>query len=254
MIWSRWLGRSKTNNSKFEEWQSQNPSKPFKDFFAEAVVSKLARGRAHASLGGNLQGGTFGRTGQRSFKRLTLYGLETSDICVDYGCGTLRMGIHAINYLGAGRYWGMDISGDLLKEGRALIGETLWEEKQPHLRVISAESVAEVAAVKPTMLLSIKVLIHVHPDELPEYVRNIMTIIGTSGQAIVTGKWSDESTVQIGALSWLHAASRVGDLVSANGGCMEIIKGNERELEGLGQTAKFGALRFVHIDRVPRRP
>ena len=103
----------------------------------------------------------------------------------------------------------MDISAALLKEGRALIGETLWRKKQPQLRVISAETVAEVAAIKPTMLFSIKVMIHVHPDELPEYIRNIMTIIGTSGQAIVIGKWSDQETLQIGELSWLHAGSRV---------------------------------------------
>jgi hypothetical protein len=102
------------------------------------------------------------------------------------------------------------------------------------------------------MLFSIKALIHVHPNELPEYIRNIRTIIGSSGQAIVTGKWSDESTLQIGRMSWLHAVSRVGDLVSANGGCMEIIKEEEREKKGLGQTAKFGALRFAHVSRAPR--
>jgi hypothetical protein len=144
---SRWLGRSEVKDSNFEEWQSRNPSKPFKDFFAESVSSKLAGGKTHASLGGNLLRGTFGRSGSKSFRRLTENGLKTSDTCVDYGCGTLRIGIHAINYLGPGRYWGMDISDTLLKEGRALIGETLWEEKHPHLRVISAESVAEVAAV-----------------------------------------------------------------------------------------------------------
>ena len=220
---SRWLSRSKIKNDRFEEWQRQNPTRSFKDFFAESVVSKLAKGKAHKSLGGNLRDGMFGLSGQKTFKRLTRYGLQPTDRCVDYGCGTLRVGIHAINYLGPGLYWGMDISAALLKEGRALIGETLWEEKQPHLRVISAETVAEVAAIKPAMLFSIKVMIHVHPNELPEYIRNIMTIIGTSGQAIVIGKWSDEETLQIGELSWLHAGSRVGDIVSANGGCMEIL-------------------------------
>jgi hypothetical protein len=102
------------------------------------------------------------------------------------------------------------------------------------------------------MLLSIKVLIHIHPDELPEYIRNVMTIIGTSGQAIITGKWSDQSTEQIGSLSWLHATSRVRDLVEANGGRMEILKEKERA----GQSAKFGALRFAHagwvLDRAPQ--
>jgi hypothetical protein len=249
----RWLGRLKAKSGAFEEWQRQNPSKPFKEFFAESVGSKLARGKAHASLGGKLlQGGTFGHTGQRAFKRLAAYGLTANDACVDYGCGTLRMGIHAINYLGPGLYWGLDISDLLLKEGRALIGEGLWQEKRPHLRVISPESVEEVAAVKPAMLLSLKVLIHVHPDELPEYIRNIMTIIGTWGQALVTGKWSDEDTVQTGALSWLHAAPRIRDLVGANGGYVEILKERNYESDGNDKPAKYGMLRFAPVSRVPR--
>ena len=250
---SRWLSRSTPNGKRFEEWQRQNPSKPFKEFFAESVVSKLAKGRAHKSLGGNLQDGIFGRSGEKTFKRLTKYGLKSNDTCVDYGCGTLRIGIHAINYLGHGLYWGMDISDALLKAGRKLIGETLSEEKKPHLRVISPETVAEVAALKPAMLFSIKVLIHIHPDELPDYIRNIMTIIGTSGQAIITGKWSDEDTLQIGELSWLHGLSTLRDIVSANGGRLEIIKEEDREPEGFGNTAKFGELRIAHVRRVPHK-
>jgi len=161
------------------------------------------------------------------------------------------MGVHAIDYLGAGLYWGMDVSGVLLKQGRALIGDKLWEEKRPHLRVISAESVAEVAAVKPAMLLSIKVLIHVHPEELPEYVQNIMTIIGASGRAIVTGKWSDGISLQTGTLSWLHDLSRVEALVRMNGGRMDILKERALLKEGLGHTARSGALRFARVGSVP---
>ena len=51
-------------------------------------------------------------------------------------------------------------------------------EKQPHLRVISDASVAEAAAAKPSLLFSEKVLIHVHPDELVQYFRNVLRIIG----------------------------------------------------------------------------
>ena len=65
---SRWLSRSTTNGKRFEEWQRQNPSKPFKEFFAESVVSKLAKGRAHKSLGGNLQDGIFGRSGGKNIQ------------------------------------------------------------------------------------------------------------------------------------------------------------------------------------------
>jgi len=231
--------------SKFGKWRQQNPSKPFKDYYAERVEGKLRDGKPHATLGGKLLDGKYGVSGASDFQKIVDFGLKPDDTCVDYGCGTLRVGIHTINYLGRGAYWGLDISDFLLEEGRKLIGEPLWAEKQPHLRVISDESVAEAAAAKPALLFSGKVLIHVHPDELSQYLHNVLKIIGPSGQAIITGKWSDKETIDYSTLSWAHSISTIQGLVKAQGGRLTIVKEKERELERTGETAKLGALRIV---------
>ena len=154
-------------------------------------------------------------------------------------------GIHAINYLGKGAYWGLDISDFLLGEGRKLIGETLWQEKQPHLRMISDASVAEAAAAKPSLLFSEKVLIHVHPDELEQYFRNVLRIIGLSGQAIIRGKWSDKETIAYSSLSWAHSISTIQNLVKAEGGSLMILKEEERKLSQTGKTVRFGTLKII---------
>jgi hypothetical protein len=239
----------KVEMSSFEEWQRKNPSKSFKDFFAERTEKKLRKGKAHASLGGNLLYDlVYGTSGKEYFQRLVDRGLKPEDACVDYGCGTLRVGIHAINYLGVSRYWGLDISNFLLEEGRKLIGNDLWKAKQPNLRVISAQAVAEAAAAMPALLFSSKVLIHVHPDDLSEYVGNIMTIIGATGEAIVTGKWSDrDETMQYSRQSWVHRLATVEDLVRARGGKLEVLGDHESKLEQAGQTARTGTLRIVSI-------
>jgi hypothetical protein len=229
-----------------EDWQTHDPSKPFKEFYAKNVEAKLRQGRPHRSLGGNLFGRKYGKAGEGLFRRLVNLGLKPDDTCVDYGCGTLRLGIHAINYLNPRCYWGLDISDFLLQEGRKLIGDRLWVEKQPNLHVISADSVAEVAATRPAMLFSIKVLIHVHPDELPEYLHNIMRIIGVSGQAIIASKWSDKETIRYSELSWAHAISVVQDLVKANGGKTEIISEEACRLDHVGLTTKSGLLRIIN--------
>jgi hypothetical protein len=104
--------------------------------------------------------------------------------------GTLRVGVHLIKYLKAGCYWGLDISEF---EGQSLIGNELWLEKQPNLKVISDKSVTEAAAAHASFLISTKVLIHVHPDELEEYFHNVVRIIKPSGQAIIDGKCSDRN-------------------------------------------------------------
>ena len=236
--------------SKFEEWERRNPSKQFKDFFGETVQSKMGSGKDHLNLGGNLPGNEFGKSGQRFFKTLLALGLKEDDTCVEYGCGTLRAGIHAIEYLRPGAYWGLDISEFLLAEGRKLLGEELWEEKQPRLRLICPESVAEVAACKPAMLFSVKVLIHVHPAELPEFISNIMTIIGTDGQAIIKGVWSDKATLQFSGRSWAHSAPVIRDLALEMGGNFLILNETECQLEPIGQIAKKGTFRLSRIKRI----
>ena len=234
--------------SSFEEWRRKNPSKSFKDFFAERTEKKLRKGKAHASLGSNLLYNlVYGTSGKKYFQRFVKAGLKPQDACVDYGCGTLRVGIHAINYLDVGSYWGLDISDYLLEEGRKLIGDDLWKAKRPNLRVISAEAVAEAAAAKPAMLFSSKVLIHVHPDELAEYVGNVMTIIGATGEAIITGKWSDRETMRYSSQSWVHRLATVEDLVKARGGKVEVLADHESKLEQVGHTAKTGTLRIISI-------
>jgi hypothetical protein len=232
------------HNDKFQEWRRRNPGKQFKDFYAEQAQRSLRKRKTHRTLGGNLLKGEFGSSGKDFFSKLVDLGLKPNDTCIDYGCGTLRIGIHAINYLKPGAYWGMDTSEFLLGEGRKLIGDRLWAEKQPNLRVISTESVAEVAAAKPVLLFSNRVLFHVHPDELSEYFRNIINIIGRSGKAIITGKWSHQETIRLNQHAWAHGISIVQELVENEGGSMAIITEQKGRLEQVN-VYKSGILRIV---------
>ena len=213
---------------------------------------QIAQGKISQEPWNRLFDGEHGTSGKGFIEKLLALGLKPDDTCVDYGCGTLRLGIHAINYLQPGAYWGMDISEFLLEEGRRLIGDGLWVKKQPHLRVISAESVAEAAAAKPTMLFSVKVLIHVHPAELGKYFQNIMTIIGASGQAIITGKWSEKETLRYSQLSWAHSINSVQGFVKAEGGNVEIIREQECRLEHVDHAARSGMLRIVRDSSIAR--
>jgi hypothetical protein len=140
------------------------------------------------------------------------------DTCVDYGCGTLRVGIHAINYLNPGRYWGMDISASFLAQGLELIGSKMAQVKIPNLRVISPATIREVAAAKPKLLYSVNVLLHVHPAELSEYMADILKIIADSGVGVVTGEWTNGRTIQVARQSWIHGETNLREAVENAGG------------------------------------
>lgn len=232
----------------FEEWRSRNPSKSIKEFYAQRKKSQMDGGAAQSTFGADLKSGrSFETSGVSIFRDLVGFGLKPTDACVDYGCGTLRIGQHVIKYLAPGQYWGFDIADWLLEDGKNLIGAELVAEKKPQLRVISREAVLEVAAAKPAMLFSAKVMQHVHPSELSEYFDNVMTVIGTWGQAIIDSKWSGGETVQYRVNGWAHSMKTIRDLVAQKGGRTEILKEGVQPLplEGTG-SAKKGLIRVVH--------
>ena len=229
--------------TRFEAWRKRNPNKQFKDFFSEGVRAKLTRGRPHMTLGGNLHTSEFGSSGHKEVSRLLTEGLKPEDVCVDYGCGTLRIGVQVMDYLQPGNYWGFDIDNFLLEEGRKLVGEEKMAAKRPNLRVIAPAALAEAAACKPAMLFSYAVLIHVHPLELNEYWSNILSVIGDSGKAIVTGRWTYDETLQYSGQGWAYAMSTLTDVVQKQGARLEIIIERDVELKGFGRTVKQGALR-----------
>lgn len=212
-----------TKKITFEEWRATRPGRSFKDFFLEDLQSKWATGRPHPTLGANLAKKRFGEDAE-FLGKLVGYGLEPDHVCVDYGCGTLRIGVHVISYLERDRYWGLDIGDLVLDEGKILIGDKLIAEKRPRLRVISPECVAEVAAVKPALLFSVRVLQHVHPEDIAEFFENVVTIIGASGQAIIRSRLSEEETVRYGDKNWAHSAAVIRGLLSGLDAEMVVVR------------------------------
>jgi SAM-dependent methyltransferase len=233
----RIFGRAKlaVQNHQFKRWQLRNPGATFKSYFAGIVKDDLAYGRWHPSLGHRWTG-TLGELNPLLKRRL-----QPDDVCVDYGCGTLRVGVRAIRFLERGCYWGLDIDQALLDEGAQLIGPEL-ESKAPNLRVISPATVREAADAKPALLFSLKVLIHVHPDELNEYFENILTIIGESGRAIITGKWSPDRTFQLGRQSWAHSLHGLTEIVARKGGRLTLLQEKTLLFSEIGNIGRGGAL------------
>jgi hypothetical protein len=208
--------------------QSQNES------YSSRAERQLKKGKPHRTLGGNLRDREFGISGSNLFQTLVQFGLKPEDSCVDYGCGTLRIGIHLIRYLNPGGYWGMDVSEFFLDEGRHLVGESLWCEKRPNLRIISAGSIAEAANAHPAMVLSNRVMRHVAPKALPEFLGNISRLIATSGQAIVTAHWTERAPISLrGGKSWAHTLSEIDEIVKAYGCSVEAIPDSTEAVQGI---------------------
>lgn len=239
-------------NFRFHCWKKLTGSN-FGKYYANSFKGRVQHRQLHKSLGERLKDDDFGENGRREFQQIVQYGLQSNNVCIDYGCGTLRVGVHIIDYLNFGKYWGLDLDPYLLDEGRRLVGEKLFTEKSPNLRVISSEVVNEVAALQPDFLFSFRVLTHVHPDELADYIGNIVKIIGTSAKGRVAGKWSPEETFQYSWQGWAHSIHTVRNLVGRYDGQLSVDREKDRLCPVTGRVLKAGV--FTITSRgVTQRP
>lgn len=78
-------------------------------------------------------GGMWEEIGKLQFDFLVEQGLRPEHYLLDVGCGSLRGGIHFIQYLEPGHYFGIDISKELLDAGRVELKTNGLTHKNPTL-------------------------------------------------------------------------------------------------------------------------
>ncbi len=82
-------------------------------YYDEAVIRDAVANGRHRDL----IGGLWDKMGRHQFRFLVEQGLTQKHRLLDIGCGSLRLGVRAIEYLDPGRYYGTDISRDLIDAG-----------------------------------------------------------------------------------------------------------------------------------------
>ena len=80
-----------------------------------------------------------GNTSQKSWEQhglqmhqcLVSSGMRPEHVMLHIGCGNLRIGVHAIDYLDSGNCWGIDISPENIAEGWGFAVERALDSKMP---------------------------------------------------------------------------------------------------------------------------
>src|SRR5262245_37143245 len=192
---------------RFVLWSLRNPGRSFTDFYADRVTSSIARGKRHSSLGPKLKPGSI-EGANRTFFWLLRQGVQPNDMVVDYGCGTLRIGVLLIEFLDADCYIGMDIDERILNLGRSALPPTLVESKRPNLEVISPESLDRIAAKCPKWVFSKGVLQHVPPHELHEYFLRLSYLIHAGATGFIRVRVASAAK-RLGPKTWVHGLSQL---------------------------------------------
>lgn len=216
------------NNAQFALWKQLNRDKNFADFYAWQITRKLDKGRAHRTLGARRfdRDNLFSAAPVHNAKTLgqrrpdllidhfISLGLEPHHVVVDYGCGSLRVGRHLIDYLDAGKYWGLDVTDRFYKDGLGLLEPETQRCKGPQCRVISTSSLAEVAAHKPDFIFSVAVLKHVPESDLDGYFDKLCGMMHAKTTLVVTFSASQREE-RISGKSWSWSNRRIAKLVRA---------------------------------------
>jgi SAM-dependent methyltransferase len=205
-----WLGER-----RYRRWKRHNPEGDFSQFYVDHVLSATEKGKGHPTLG--TRGFTKTKPGavawtpesfaQRGCEQWSYYSRVTNltrhGKCVDFGCGSLRVGQHAIRQLERGCYWGLDVTDAFITSGLQLIDPSIISQKQPHFSVIEDSSIEQVRAWKPDAIFANAVLQHVPPPELPTFFRRIGRLLAPGAIAAIVFI-ADSSITQVKAMSWAY--------------------------------------------------
>ncbi|MFC3695280.1 hypothetical protein ACFOWB_23910 [Chenggangzhangella methanolivorans] len=213
---------------RYKAWARANPGKNYGDYYGARLSARLARGGRHRTLGAVARPVEAGEDARRwaaeEFAGRGLShrdwffarGVEPSMVCVDYGCGSLRVGQHFIRRLAAGNWFGLDVVDRFWKDGLTLIEPETIAEKRPGFATIGPEGLAKAEALRPDLVYSTAVMQHVPPAELSVYVGNLARIAGESGVVCANFKRM-AATRRIGPNAWALSAAEVARAVEAAG-------------------------------------
>ena len=173
-----------------------NPDSTFSRLEWEKTARQIEKGEAHETLGKRLKdGSSWEKAGAAKFKLFkSILKLSRTDRVLDYGCGTLRIGVHLIKYLNASCYMGLDIIPEFVQNGRELLGTKLSDSKSPKLMSLDELSLAAAEQFSADAVISSDVAFHIHPDEAADYFTKLSNVTCKSGARLVfDAKTSDQA-------------------------------------------------------------
>ena len=116
----------------------------------------------------------WGSSGLQTFQRLFRFKrLNAQSRVIDYGCGTLRVGHHFVDYLDKGGFTGLDVIDGFIKLGEEKIAGEKLKGKAPVLSSIGPLSISQAEAFSADFVYSTGVTMYVHADDEDEYFGNL---------------------------------------------------------------------------------
>jgi len=223
---------------QFAEAKARDPALTFATFYGD-YVAPLARKGAHGTIGVGREVGVKLFAAYRRMLELT------PDMrVVDFGCGSLRIGYHAISFLQPGHYFGLDIQKEFLSLGERMLGADLHALKQPMLRVIDQQTVTEAAHFGADAVMSVNVALHVRPEEIEVYFQRLLRLTAKPGARLLFDARMAPEPRRFDSFAWLWPL----DFIQASLAPLELAKIHNKKAYPLGgEDSTTGILEFRRL-------
>jgi ubiquinone/menaquinone biosynthesis C-methylase UbiE len=146
---------------------------------------QLTQEQINAGTHRDMVGGMWEEIGRLQFEFLRARGLKPNHRLLDIGCGSLRGGIHAIRYLEAGNYYGLDINPSLIVAGRHEIKLADLTQKNPHLAVSDRFELG-LFREKFDYLLALSVFTHLFANHIIRCLAEVREVLAPEGRFFAT--------------------------------------------------------------------
>lgn len=145
-------------------------------------------------------GGGWEWKGKYQFDFLVSQGLKPTHYLLDIGCGPLRGGVHFIDYLNAGHYYGIEKEESLLNAGRDIeLKQYGLEHKAPHLFLIDDFDLSPIPQdIEFDYMLAQSVFTHLLPDLIELCLARVTPRLSRTGVFYATFHESEDGNIKYG--------------------------------------------------------
>jgi SAM-dependent methyltransferase len=121
-------------------------------------------------------------TGKQHAQYLIDHGLKPEHRLLDYGCGVLRLAHALLPYLPKGHYVGVDIAGERLEKGRALLAKRGIADDAYRVLVVQDCKLKELQGEKFDFVWAQSVFTHMPLEDIEEMLTSLKPLLNPGAQ------------------------------------------------------------------------
>jgi SAM-dependent methyltransferase len=130
-------------------------------------------------------GGLWEEVGQLQFEFMKEQGLLPGHRFVDVGCGAMRGGVHFVNYLDKGNYYGLDINPSLMNAAKSELDALGLLHKSPHL-LVNDKFELSLFGTKFDFAIAVSVFTHLFMNHITRCLVEVNKVLSPNGKFYAT--------------------------------------------------------------------